>query len=406
MKKIIFKNDPSKNVFSTREMILVGVTTLLVGLVIGILLNKTRIITKSAFIEDEYLNEFATNYQYIIDNYYEKVDKKALIDGAISGMANSLNDPFSMYIETSNLDNFNISLNGSYSGIGIQIAEDENKNVFVTAVFKDSPAEKAGIKVKDKLLEVNSKKSEKLGATGLANEIRNTDKKEIVIKLERAGEEQEVTVNKSTVVLTSVASKTFDVDDKKVGYLLISVFANNTYSQFKKELEKLEEENINYLVIDVRGNSGGKLSSIDNILDLFLNSKQIMYQMDEKGKITKTYGTGNEKKNYEIILLGDENSASASEVLISSIKENYNSKFIGKKTYGKGTVQELKTLSDGNQYKITVKKWLTPKGNWINKTKGIVPDIEVDLEEKYYDTYEEADDTQLQRVLEYVKTGQ
>ena len=406
MKKIVTKNDPSKNVFSTREMILVGLTTLLVGLVIGILLNKTKIITKSAFVEDEYLNEFATNYQYIIDNYYEKVDKKELINGAIAGMANSLGDPFSMYIDESTLNNFSATLNGSYNGIGIQIVQDSNKNIIVTGVFKDSPAEKAGIKVKDKLLEVNSKTSEKLGFSGMVNEIRNSEKKEILIKLERDGQEQEITVTKSTVVLSSVESKTFDVENKKVGYILISVFANNTYSQFKKELQSLEEEGINYLIIDVRGNSGGKLSSIDSILDLFLNSKQIMYQMDEKGKITKTYGTGNEKKDYEIILLGDENSASASEVLIAGIKENLNSKFIGKKTYGKGTVQELKTLSDGSQYKITIKKWLTPKGNWINKTEGIIPDIEVDLDEKYFDTYEDNDDTQLQRVLEYVRTGQ
>ena len=406
MKKIVTKNDPSKNVFSTREMILVGLTTLLVGLVIGILLNKTKIITKSAFVEDEYLNEFATNYQYIIDNYYEKVDKKELINGAIAGMANSLGDPFSMYIDESTLNNFSATLNGSYNGIGIQIVQDSNKNIIVTGVFKDSPAEKAEIKVKDKLLEVNGKTSEKLGLSGMVNEIRNSEKKEILIKLERDGQEQEITVTKSTVVLSSVESKTFDVENKKVGYILISVFANNTYSQFKKELQSLEEEGINYLIIDVRGNSGGKLSSIDSILDLFLNSKQIMYQMDEKGKITKTYGTGNEKKDYEIILLGDENSASASEVLIAGIKENLNSKFIGKKTYGKGTVQELKTLSDGSQYKITIKKWLTPKGNWINKTEGIIPDIEVDLDEKYFDTYEDNDDTQLQRVLEYVRTGQ
>ena len=148
------------------------------------------------------------------------------------------------------------------------------------------------------------------------------------------------------------------------------------------------------------------MTSIDSILDLFLNTKHIMYQFDEKGKITKIHGKGNEKKNYEIILLGNEDSASASEVLISSIKENLNAKFIGKKTYGKGTVQELKKLTDGTQFKITVKKWLTPKGNWINDTEGIVPDIDVDLDEKYYETYEDEDDTQLQRVFEYIRNGE
>ena len=117
-KKFITKNDPSKNVFSVRETILVGITTLIVGLVVGVLLNKTKIITKSSFIEDKYLNEFAKNYQYIVDNYYEEVDKQKLINGAIEGMTNTL-DEFSTYMDETNSNNFNITLNGSYSGIGV-----------------------------------------------------------------------------------------------------------------------------------------------------------------------------------------------------------------------------------------------------------------------------------------------
>ena len=182
----------------------------------------------------------------------------------------------------------------------------------------------------------------------------------------------------------------------------MTIFANNTYKQFKTELEKLEKENIEYLIIDVRSNTGGHLTSIDSILDLFLGSKQIMYQFDDKGKITKAYGTGNENKKYKIILLGNEDTASASEVLIASLKENLKATFIGKKTYGKGTVQELKNLTDGNKYKITIKKWLTPKGNWINDTKGIKPDIEVELDEKYFETYEKEDDNQLQTAIDYI----
>ena len=153
----------------------------------------------------------------------------------------------------------------------------------------------------------------------------------------------------------------------------------------------------------MRGNTGGHLTAVDSILDLFLNDTQIMYQFEQNGKITKTYGTGKENKNYEIILLGDEVSASASEVLISSLKENLNSILVGKKTYGKGTVQELVTLSDGTKYKITVKKWLTPKGNWINDTEGIKPDIEIELDSKYYETYDLDDDTQFQAALKYIK---
>ena len=406
MKKIISKNKPEKNVFSTRETILVSLMTLMVGLIIGVLLNKTKIITKSSFIEDKYINEFAKNYYYIINNYYDKVDNQKLINGAISGMADALGDPFSTYIDENDSNTFNATLNGSYSGVGIQIAQDKDNNIIVTAVFKDSPAEKAGIVPGDKLLSVNEKTSKENDVSKLAAEIRNAKDKNIKLKIERDGEEKDITVQRDMVILKSVKSETYDINDKKVGYIFINIFANNTYGQFKKELDKLEKEKIDYLIIDVRGNTGGHLTSIDSILDSFLNTKHIMYQFDEKGKITKIRGTGNEKKNYEIILLGNEDSASASEVLISSIKENLNAKFIGKKTYGKGTVQELKKLTDGTQFKITVKKWLTPKGNWINDTKGIVPDIEVELDEKYYDTYKDEDDTQLQRAFDYIRKGE
>ena len=403
-KKIITKNDPSKNVFSIRETIMVSLSTLVVGLVVGVLLNKTKIITKNAFIQDKYLGQFAQNYQYIVDNYYEEVDKQKLINGAIEGMTNTL-DEFSTYMDETDSNNFSITLNGSYSGIGVQIAEDKDKNIIVTAVFKDSPSEKAGIKPGDILLSINGKDSKELGATGFVKEVKNSEIKEIKIKYKRGDEEKDATVIRSVVELTSVKSETYDIDDKKVGYIYMSIFANNTYKQFKTELDKLEKENIDYLIIDVRSNTGGHLTSIDSILDIFLNRKQIMYQFDEKGKITKTYGTGNENKKYKIILLGNEDTASASEVLIASLKENLNSIFIGKKTYGKGTVQELKNLSKDIKYKITIKKWLTPKGNWINDTKGIKPDIEVELDEKYFETYKEDDDTQLQRAFDYIRNG-
>lgn len=404
-KKIISKNDPSKNVFSARETILVSLSTLIVGLVVGVLLNKTKIITKSAFIQDKYLSEFAQNYQYIVDNYYEEVDKQKLINGAIEGMTNTL-DEFSTYMDETNSNNFSITLNGSYSGIGVQIGEDKDKNIIVTAVFKDSPAEKAGIKPGDILISINGKDSKELGSTGFVKEVKNSESKELKVKYKRDEEEKEVTLIRSVVELTSVKSETYNINDKKVGYIYMSIFANNTYNQFKKELDKLEKENIDYLIIDVRGNTGGHLTSIDSILDLFLTRKHIMYQFDEKGKITKTYGKGNDNKKYKIILLGNEDTASASEVLIASLKENLNSVFIGKKTYGKGTVQELKNLSKDVKYKITIKKWLTPKGNWINDTEGIKPDIEVDLDDKYFETYKEEDDTQLQRAFDYIRKGE
>ena len=397
------ENKSNKKIFSTNETILLVVISLIIGLSIGFLFNSQKK-TVNEPIVDEYLNEFIDNYNYVLDNYYEEIDKEALINSAIAGMMESLDDPYSMYFNEEETDNFSISLNGSYEGVGIQIAKDETTGyMLVTSVFKNSPAAKAGLIAGDLIISIDGNSSVDLTASEFSSTIKDGNKDSYTLKILREDQELEITLTKETVTLTSVSSEVYEVDDKKVGYIYIGIFANNTYNQFKTELENLEKENINYLIIDVRGNTGGHLTSVHSMLDLFLNKKQIMYQFEQNGDVTTTHGTGNENKKYEIVLLGDEASASASEMLIASLKENLGSTFVGKKTYGKGTVQELVTLSDGTQYKITVKKWLTPKGNWIDQNQGIDPDIEVELDAKYYETYENKDDTQLQRALQYIK---
>ena len=393
-----------KKIFSTRETILLVIMSLVIGLSIGLLFNKSKIINKEISNTDENLNEFIKNYNYILNNYYEVVDKEKLINSAISGMMESLDDPYSMYFDEDETNNFSISLNGSYEGVGIQIIKDEETGyMLVTSVFKNSPASEAGLLPGDSIISIDDKLATELSASEFSSMVRNGDKESYKIKILRDEEEREIELKKSIVTLSSVASEIIEQDNKKIGYIYIGIFANNTYTQFKEKLEELEKQNIEYLIIDVRGNTGGHLTAVDEMLDIFLNKKQIMYKFEKNDKVTEIYGTGNDNKKYEIVLLGDESSASASEVLIAGLKENLGSTFIGKKTYGKGTVQELVTLSDGTQYKITVKKWLTPNGNWINDTEGIKPDIEIDLDDKYYETYEKEDDTQLQRAIQYIK---
>lgn len=398
------KNKTKKTLFTTSEVISLVVISLAIGLAIGKLLSNTKIVTNNKSINDEYLEEFISNYEYIVDNYYEEVDKEKIINSAISGMMDALDDPYSMYFDENSSDNFSITLDGSYKGLGVQIYKDtETGYMIVSYVFKNSPASESGLTVGDEIISLDGISVKEISATDFSTNIRNSEKDEFSMKVLRDGNELDITLNKKMVILDSVSSKTFDVDGKKVGYIYIGIFANNTYEQFQEKLSELEKGNISYLIIDVRGNSGGHLTAVDDILDLFLSSNQVMYQFNKNNKITKTYGKGKDSKEYKIILLGDENSASASEVLIAGIRENLDSIFIGKKTYGKGTVQELITLSDGNKYKITVKKWLTPKGNWINDTEGIEPDISIELDEKYYTSGLDEDDTQLQAALNYIK---
>ena len=138
------------------------------------------------------------------------------------------------------------------------------------------------------------------------------------------------------------------------------------------------------------------------MISLFVDSKHIAYQLEQDGKVEKVYSTGTENKVYPIVFIADSYSASASEVFITSLRDNLDAKLIGTKTYGKGTVQELITLSNGDQYKITTKKWLTPKGDWVNDTEGVIPDIEVELSKKYFENPIEENDNQLKRALEEI----
>ena len=394
----------TKKVFTTRETILLVILGLIIGLSFGLLFkNKSNTVQVNG-TDNKYIKEFIKNYDYIVNNYYEDIDEEKLINSAIAGMMDSLDDPYSMYFDEEESDNFSITLDGSYKGIGIQITKDEKtRYMLITSVFKNSPAEEAGLIPGDMIISVDDKLAKNLETSELSSIIRNGNKDTYNIKILRDNKEKNIVLNKKTVELTSVVSEMYEENNKKIGYIYIGVFANNTYTQFKDELEKLEKENIDYLILDVRGNTGGHLTAVDAILDIFLNEKQIMYQFEQNGKITKTYGTGKDNKDYEIVLLGDEVSASASEVLIGGLKDNLKSTLIGKKTYGKGTVQELVKLSDGTQYKITVKKWLTPNGTWINDN-GITPDIEVELDKKYYETYDLKDDTQFTAALDYIKS--
>jgi len=395
-----------KKIFSTSETIVLVFAALLVGLSIGLLYNKKNIVNTKVEKNDQYLNEFIKNYNYVVDNYYEEVDKESLINSAIKGMMQSLDDPYSVYIDEEESNNFNITLNGSYEGLGVQISKDiETNYILITAVFKDSPASEAGLIPGDLIVSLDDIQSSELTASEFSSLVKSGDKDTYQMKILRDGEEKNITITRKMVTLTSVISETYEQDNKKIGYIYIGIFANNTYDQFSTELKKLESEGIDYLIIDVRGNTGGHLTTVDAILDLFLNRNQIMYQFEQSGKITPIYGSGTDNKKYKIVLLGDEGSASASEVLIGGLKDNLDAIFIGKQTYGKGTVQELVTLSDGTQYKITIKKWLTPNGTWINDTGGIKPDIEVELDSKYYETYDSQEDTQLQAALDYINNN-
>lgn len=382
--------------FKTKEVVILLLLTTVISLAMGGIVTY-NVVLKGEKVDDE-LQDFITNYDYIVDNYYGDVDKTELIDSAIAGMLSTL-DKNSSYVGGSDT-NFSIYLEGTYEGTGIQVYNDDNGNIVVYSVFDGSPASKAGLKEDDIIIKVNDKDTTNMSIDEFS-ELVKKQKGEFNITYKRGDNEKTVKLKVDTIEIRSVSSKVINKDNKKIGYIRTTIFANNTYEQFKKELDKLENEGIDGLVIDLRGNSGGHLSAAEQIISLFLDSSHPIYQIKSKDSQNIYYSTGNKTKDYKISVLIDSNSASASEVVTSALAEQYGAKTVGKKSYGKGTVQELQTLSDGEQYKLTTKSWLTSKGEVIDG-KGIEPDYDVTLSDEYLENPTDESDNQLQKAIEVI----
>ena len=382
--------------FKTKEVVILLLLTTVISLAMGGIVTY-NVVLKGEKVDDE-LQEFITNYDYIVDNYYGDVDKTELVDSAIAGMLSTL-DKNSAYVGGTDT-NFSIYLEGTYEGTGIQVYNDDNGNIVVYSVFGGSPASKAGLKEDDIIIKVNDKDTTNMSIDEFSKLVKD-QKGKFNITYKRGDSEKTVQLKVDTIEIQSVSSKVINKDNKKIGYIRTTIFANNTYEQFKKELDKLEDEGIDGLVIDLRGNSGGHLSSAEQIISLFLDSSHPIYQIKSKESKNIYYSTGKETKNYKISILIDGNSASASEVVTSALAEQYGAKTVGKKSYGKGTVQELQTLSDGDQYKLTTKSWLTSKGKVIDG-KGIEPDYDVTLSDEYLENPTDENDDQLQKAIEVI----
>lgn len=404
----IKKNKQSNYNFKLYEVIIIVILTCLLSFFAGSSImelkykrNENPINSELNKTDSKYIDEFINNYNYINENYYQDIDKETLINGAIEGMMNSISDPYSVYMPDEEYSNFNITLDGTYNGVGLEVIKNEDGTLLILNVFKNSPAFEAGIVAGDIIVTINNIDVKQMSASEFSQMIVNGKDKNYKLQIIHNNQLIEYNLTKNNIYLTSVLSKTFEVNNNKIGYIYVSIFAANTAEQFKQELVKLENDNITSLIIDVRGNNGGYLTIAENIASMFVDKKHVIYQLKKNNKIVKQKSTGNVTKKYSIVILTDNSSASAAELLTGSLKDNLNATIIGETTYGKGTVQELMVLSNGDKYKITTKEWLTPKGTSINKV-GIKPDIEVKLQDLYYTNPIDQNDNQLQTAIEYL----
>lgn len=395
--KIKLSKNKDKDLYNAKEVIIVMIFSIGIGFLMcfGIISIFTG---KNYFKVTKDLSKVIDTYYAIVDNYYGDLDKSTIIDGAVEGMISSVGDTFTTYTNTDDTEAFNETINGSNEGIGCSVATYNDGKIVIIEIFEDSPTDTAGLKVGDIITKVDGESLEGKNGTDVSNYIKNSGKNKVVLTVIRNNEEKEVTINLSKVDIPYVSGEVIEKNNKKVGYIKISLFANNSYKQFKSKLEKLEKENIDSLIIDVRDNSGGYLTSVTDICNLFLEKGKVIYQLQDENGTVKKKDTTKEKRTYDIAVLINGSSASASEILASAIKESYKGIIVGQNSYGKGTVQQTRKLLDGSMIKYTTQKWLTPDGNFINEI-GVKPTNEVILSEDYYKNPSMETDNQLQETL-------
>jgi len=398
--KVFFLFSDDKNNYSFSEVFVITIVSLILGVFACFSVFTIFSGGRNYFKLSKDLDKFFDVYEVLVDNYYGEIDKDELIDNAIDGMVSSVGDVYTSYADTEATDSFNELVSGVYEGIGCTIQQ-LDKEIKVIDIYDNSPADKAGLELGDLIIKVDELDAIETGVTKLSEYIKNDAKKEIKMEILREEEKKTIILERGKVEIPVITTKNFEKNDKKIGYLRISIFSSVSYKQFKKELLELEDGEIDGLVIDVRGNNGGYLSAVSDIASFLLPKGKVIYQVQKDDDKDVTKDRTSEKREYPIAILVDGSSASASEILAGVIKESYGGFVVGTKTYGKGTVQQVKNLSDGSMVKYTVENWLTPNGNWIDG-KGIEPTHLVQLDEEYIKNAIDDNDNQLQKALELV----
>lgn len=318
-----------------------------------------------------------STYDTIKDNYYEEIDEEKLVDGAINGMIKSLDDPYSAYMDKKEASSFHESISSSFEGIGAEIQEQDGQ-IMVVSPIKGSPAEKAGVKPNDIILSVDGKSVEGLSSSEAVLKIRGEKGTKVDLSISRAGESEPIklTIKRDTIPIETVYAEMLDDGIAKIQ---VTSFSEHTVQELKTALEEMSKKDMKGLVLDLRGNPGGLLDQAIEMASLFIPNGEVVLQVEERSGKKDVYKSENDGElKIPVVVLIDDGSASASEIVAAAVSESADIPLIGVKSFGKGTVQTAQDFKDGSNFKYTAAKWLTPEGNWIHK-KGIKPDITVKL---------------------------
>jgi carboxyl-terminal processing protease len=343
------------------------------------------------------LSIFWDVWSLIDENYLLKpTDQQKMVYGAISGMVNSLGDPYSTFLTPEENKQLTEDMQGVFGGIGAEVGYRDG-TIMVIAPLKGSPAEKAGLLAGDKIAEIDGQDTTDMNVDQVVGIIRGQEGTKVKLVVVRADKPLNFEITRETIQDKTVR---WEMKGDKVAYIDITQFKRNTAKELDAQIGDILAQDPKGLVVDLRNNPGGYLDVVVDVASRFIDEGQTIV-VEDSGDSQKTYkATGNRRfSGLPMTVLVNEGSASASEILAGALKDNKLATLVGKKTFGKGLVQGITDLKDGSALKITVAKWLTPSGNSINKN-GIAPDVEVDYTEE---DFKAGRDPQLDKALELMK---
>ena len=370
------------------------ISALATGIIVTNSYKTSNGLNYNELLNDEHLSEFLEVYASVSDNYYEDVDKDALIDTALNAMLDYLGDSYTTHLNSSETKALEERLAGSYKGIGIEIIGSE-----IVGVTKDSPAAEAGLQVGDLLVSVDGTSVGDKSSSEISDLIKNSSDESVSLIINRAGTELTYDVAIADVATKAIA---YSLLENNIGYLKMDIFSKTLSSQVDLALKDMESQGMQKLIMDLRDNTGGYLESAEDTANLFLEKGKLIYSLENSETKADYHDETSACKNYPIVILLNSNSASASEILAAALKDSYSGPilFVGETSYGKGLVQQTYDLSDGSMAKYTSARWLRPNGECING-KGLKPDYEV-IKAEMYDEAGNPIDNQLQRAIEVI----
>lgn len=340
--------------------------------------NGTSQISESVLLDDEAVDKLNEIYSYMHLYYYEDYELGHIKEAMYKGVMEGLDDPYSVYYTEDEYEDLQISTSGVYYGIGAGLSQDLNTmEVTISKVYRGTPAEEAGLLNGDKIIKVNDIEATSMELSDLVQHIRGEEGTTVHLQIYRESTEEilEIDVERRNVILPSIEGELLE---DGIGYIQITEFQSETAEQFETMVNALKEQGMQGLIVDVRANPGGLLSAVRDILDLVLPKGLLVYTEDKYGNRQELTSDAS-CMNIPMVVLIDENSASASEIFAGAIKDYEYGTLVGTTTFGKGIVQNIISLSDGDAIKITTSKYFTPNGNYIHGV-GIEPDVVLEYE--------------------------